>query len=88
MPRPMQYCNKKKKHKSVYRNLKLKENWNDVFSNMIGKYICDSHRLLFTLCNLSQPVKSVEILQPKNEQKEYSLRSESSSDDIYCKKIS
>ena len=47
MPRPNSCCNprKKKNHNCVYKNVKLiNKNWNDVFLNLIGKYVCHSCR--------------------------------------------
>ena len=94
MPRPNSCCNprKKKNHNRVFKNVKLiNENWNDVFQNLIGKYVCDSCRRSILTLNSVQRLQVQNIPIPQIDGKNSSKKKEdpstdgaSSSDEVDC----
>ena len=94
MPRPNSCCNprKKKNHNCVYKTVKLiNATWNDVFPNLIGKYVCDSCRRSILTSNSVQrlqvqniPIPQIDDKNTFKKKEDISTDGASSSDEVDC----
>ena len=94
MPRLNVCCNprRKKNHNCVFKNVKLiNENWNDVFQNLIGKYVCDSCRRSILTSNSVQrlqvqniPIPQIDETNSSKKEEDPSTDVDSSSDEVDC----